>query len=522
MKTKSKGFYITLWSIGIILTFLIGVYAVGTYTISPSGVFMDGNRSFVRTVDVAVCRGQNTLDDVVKAFQCDVVCLSSDTASQCGMRLNNSITNLANAGGGIIELGVGTFPNGIYIVPKSNVRIIGHGDATILQLNGTDEYFSSEGNLYNFELGHVKFSQVYSGNGVGFDVSETPTTDLYLHDIDFGNINYDCLRVTTNSNVVTVHRNVVLERIKSNNCTLVIGKANGVKILSSSFNQSSTSRNTLWDIGFSENNATVNDVLVQGNTFLNDQRNVPAISSSGNATSFRISNNHFYTNSSAVAFLINCITCRLDTIINDNNFYSYLSTSTVGLIDIRLRGADSTVKIDSNNFYGNNIGRYYGIQSVVPSLITSNNFYGLGDSCIQGRSSLIINGNYFNDCQRIVAGNRWIYLEPSTDHTNGNVISNNFFKNTGLGYTSPFIRLGTGLENSSIYDNTYKNIIVNPYQLDGATINQSYIDDYNYSSSINNIYCANGYTSPTYGKAIHNNTTSCVCIDSTWKCWSMT
>lgn len=86
---RSKGFYITLWSILALAIFGIGVYAA-TYTINSQGVFVDGNRSFARTADVVVCRGTSLLDDVVKQFQCDVVCLSTD--SDCSQELNNSIS----------------------------------------------------------------------------------------------------------------------------------------------------------------------------------------------------------------------------------------------------------------------------------------------------------------------------------------------------------------------------------------------------------------------------------------------
>lgn len=187
MKIKSKGFYITIWIIVIFFCFIIETYA-SDYQINSQGVFLYGNKSFARTADVVVCRGQNTLDDFVKQFQCDVVCLSTD--SDCGDNINSQ--SMKNNKDILITCGDYSIGSN-YIQFGNNTRIRGEskdcvflnkqagftgGNADVIRLDEKFPFYN------NVELSDFTINSSLDSSTVGVGININTVNNLKIHDID--------------------------------------------------------------------------------------------------------------------------------------------------------------------------------------------------------------------------------------------------------------------------------------------------------------------------------------------------
>lgn len=489
---------------------------IGSYTVNNSGQFYSGQKTCVRTAYVVVCRGTSLPDDLYKYFTCDFVCASTD--NDCSNEIEKAINNT-----GDIYISSGVYPIRTYIVPHNNSKVLGSGMTTILNLTGTDEIFRSSGGLYNFELGNLKMIQSGISNSVGFEIAESPSSNIYIHDIDFGNLNYDCLRITTYSSTLFRHSNINLERLNAHGCGMIFGKLDGLKLLDSYFNGTSSNRNVLLDVGFTENNANITNVLIQGNTFFNTNISNPIIGSSLDALGINVLNNYFYNNGSSINVGRSSFDVKADWNINGNSFNTYPNLLAYPIIQFTVRSQRSTININDNNFNSQQNSDYIGISSYSPTLISNNYFDTIGDACVIGKGNLKITNNYFSNCASYQTANGVISLYSDPDYDARNVISDNYFDPASTTGYFRLIRL-SGATNTSIYANSYNNIInnTNNYYFDagigGVEYNSTYIDDYIYSF-IPNSLC--GINALGYGKTLHNSTTSCTCTGGAWKCWVM-
>lgn len=515
METKANKFIRSNKSlillVSIILIGVIGVMA-STYVINSNGISVDGNKSFARTADVVVCRGNSALDDIIKSFQCDVVCLS--TSSTCSALINQSINTLSLTGGGYIYLSEGVYPITNYISPASNIKLIGSGSSTILNLASSDEIFRYTGavgtNVSNFEIAFMKFNRTSASSSVGIDFPNPVVSNIYIHDIDFGNINRDCFRININNLIESYSNNIHIENIVCN-ASFVIGRAENLWIEDSIFLGQSADRNTLGDIGFSENNASVKNIYIKDNYFQNLQINNPCIYTNQNA-SIKFIGNTFKCNGTSISITSDntAITSNIDIV---GNTFLLVPSGAVGAITSDKRSNLSIVNIADNNFIGDgsdNAKR--GILLDMPFSITNNYFLatsnmGIG---IQTDGHGIIEGNTLVDCDNANSGNRWIYLENQEDST---VKNNNFYAYKG--WANAVIRIING-NRTTIEGNKYFGITANPYQLSNNAINTTYIDSYDYGAGISSLECSTSQQSPFYEKIIHNSTNLALCTGGNW------
>ena len=147
--------YTSYTILGLILLTVISVIATTTITnnqanylvsdnitVNNTGVFYGGAKSFTKTADVVVCRGENPADDLKKSFECDVVCKSTD--SNCHDEINN-YTSIGNLN---IYIDKGNYPVGDHIYYNSNTTIIGAGRGlTVFKLkdSSSSTWVSSSG-----------------------------------------------------------------------------------------------------------------------------------------------------------------------------------------------------------------------------------------------------------------------------------------------------------------------------------------------------------------------------------------
>ena len=482
-------------------------------TLNDTGVYYGNSKAFVRTADVVVCRGTSLADDLWKRFSCDVVCASTD--SDCGAKINSTIYTLSQAGGGVIDVGCGFYPiENIYIWGASNVKLLGHGSCSILSLDSSDILLRIPASTNNFEVAYFKFNTTNTGSRTGITAGTTPTNNIYIHDIDFGNINYDAFRVTSDIVTNNYHTNLKLERLILNNASFVLGKINNGFLKSSTFNGASVIRNDLGDIGYSEHESDIVDFLVQGNYFYNKINTTICIASSANVTNLNIDNNYFYCNGTAIDYTLTT-PWKLYTSISNNRFFlgDYDSSSA---ILVRNRGV-GYVSVN-NNYFIDLYGRASGLTTYVSSDISNNYFYGLGSMGILAKAKSNIIGNTFKDLDKQSNSDRFVYVDSGGSYSK--VINNNFESTSAESGTA--VRLESA-KYLTVEGNTFNNFTgTSVYSFDhgvsGIEYNTSYVDDYEYTNIVGSVLCGTTYMNVTYGKTIHNATAQCTCIAGAWKC----
>lgn len=173
LKTNHRNLILLI--VGIIM--FAGFAMASTYVINSNGISVDGNKSFARTADVVVCRGTSALDDIVKSFQCDVVCKSTDL--DCHDNIEAAALKCKNDGGGTVLLKEGTYELNI-----TNINL------TILEIDSCNLAGSSMDSVIIKAVGRLESGGAYlvnvdaSGN-YGSKVSDL-TIDMNADNLIYG------------------------------------------------------------------------------------------------------------------------------------------------------------------------------------------------------------------------------------------------------------------------------------------------------------------------------------------------
>jgi len=155
-------------------------------TINNTGAFYSGSKTFTRTADVVVCRGTSPADDLLKSFECDVVCKSTD--DDCGTIIQNTFNSTSNDGGGKILLRKGIYPVNRTIFWKENIYLMGDGrDITEIRMscgfpNDTMNY------RYMFMTGDNESHASYKNNIGVMDLSMNGQSNCNLEDFNKYNL----------------------------------------------------------------------------------------------------------------------------------------------------------------------------------------------------------------------------------------------------------------------------------------------------------------------------------------------
>lgn len=541
MKQRNIKNYIIPIVLSILILGVIGVWAGTTISnnanayLSADNITINGSGAYLQnganlngvssgTADVVVCRGTSIWDDYYKSIKwmsgCDVVCKSSDTSIQCGTKLNNTIYTTSQNGGGIINVGCGNYSNGnMYVWGASNVKILGHGSCTIFNIDVSDIFLRIPVNTVNFEIGNLAFSSVQSGQRTAIDIGTPPTDNIYIHNIDFGNVNFNSFRFTSGGVTSSFHTNLKIERVKAINSSFIIGQSNGFILSNSYFSGYGVGANTQSDIGYSENGASIYNGKVFLNHFDNNKTTF-CIASSNNAQ-FDIYDNYFDCDRNAIFTALTQATNR--TILNINDNYFNVSGSNNQVIYFNIRSPDSLATITNNKFIGTALSSSnIGIFTLMPSIIDNNIFMNISDACIYLKSKSIVSNNKFYNCDRTTTSNRWVSLESSANYSK--IIGNIFSSDVSADYQ--MINIQTGTTNITSLRNTYYGLPFSvPYLFGGSTSgieeNNSCLDDYVYNNYMPST-CSNSMGASCFGITLQKNaTSSCKCTGGAWKCWNM-
>lgn len=195
----SKHFFIFL----IVGVLLMGIMVMAiSYT--DTGV-RDSNGTLIssRTVDVVVCRGTSLADDIVKSFQCDVVCKSTD--DDCGDDINRAITTSKQ--GGVVQLYGTNFTITSTIQMKYGITLKGQRGTTLasnptqfsyqtftrLKWRGSSDgiILNISGAIFNFGITDLVFDGSYMAKYGIFKIADgvNKAKSLQLDRLTFANIN---------------------------------------------------------------------------------------------------------------------------------------------------------------------------------------------------------------------------------------------------------------------------------------------------------------------------------------------
>jgi len=191
---RSKGFYIVIIGLAILIGMIGLNYAASVYsnnpasyqnmdnvTVNNSGIQYNGNKAFARTADVVVCRGTSVVDDLLKQFTCDVVCKSTD--SNCADELNGVIASDKR-----IYLAAGTY-NISNTIGSTNIyrfTLQGEGPSTIIQVNNNTNinlvsFVSSELiDISSLMLDGNKYNQISGQTGLSFTNVNNSNANLII------------------------------------------------------------------------------------------------------------------------------------------------------------------------------------------------------------------------------------------------------------------------------------------------------------------------------------------------------
>lgn len=186
-----------------IILLVIGVICLGVLTtaltINNQGTFQNGDKTYVRTADVVVCRGTSLLSDAYNTIACDVNCASTD--SDCGDDITNAI-GLSNA----------------HVIIRSGIYPV----STTIQLNKSKYLIEGEGfntrlnaSVSNYMVINVSNTQSYmrdfriTGNnqtrtiGINYDTNIIPSVEFGGTNLEFDGVGDTGIKVSGNNEITT-------------------------------------------------------------------------------------------------------------------------------------------------------------------------------------------------------------------------------------------------------------------------------------------------------------------------------
>jgi len=114
---------------------------------NSTGFWVDGGDGYEKVTysdDITVCRGKNTVDDIIKTFTCDYVSKSTDTPTTTRTTINNAMVACEGNGGGEVLMKGGDYVIDTILVIKDNCTLKGVGDATAIS-------WSTHGGSHNID-----------------------------------------------------------------------------------------------------------------------------------------------------------------------------------------------------------------------------------------------------------------------------------------------------------------------------------------------------------------------------------
>jgi hypothetical protein len=429
-----------LWTLFGIIFIIVSVYATsiitnfqGSFsnsTINDTGMFINGNKAFSRTADVVVCKGTSPTDDLIKAFECDVVCKSTD--SDCGDDINLIRTN------GTIFIKNGFYNINTAIIPLSNEYFLFENGVTFNK-TGSNQIFrhtTEATGVQNFTIDGGKFLC----QGIGCWYSRGNFTDLTIKNARFIEPN-----ISSNANGIQIFFDAYAPYyyLKFQN-NIVEGKSNGYDMVGSGL------------IYFGE---------FSHNIFRNGDGQAIGI----NRVYDTIFNDNYFEN---VGNIIG-----MEGLSNDRNIISNNRALYSGNLKLSLAGGydNSSLNIVDGNILS--FGGGIEIFNSREETITNNLVYGSKEKCIFNscdrcsiKNNKCINTNTNNNVENwngtlITAGgiiliDSHIYTSPTNNQIIGNLLSitgTSFSSPNGTVYSASYtggIAIGNNVFNTEIRANT--------------------------------------------------------------------
>jgi len=478
-------------------------------TINETGVHYSttsDSQKLTKTADVVVCRGTSALDDLIKSFTCDVVCKHND--DDCSDELDSSLTSNSV----VIWRGVFPIPStgtGVKMGLSNFENVILYADGAILNISSVDansQTFVQISSVNNFRIIGLEIlgnkTCGAANNCIGLEVKNN--NNIYLENIKITGVKGFQIFVNTNNNQNNIY--IYDSYFEGYGVADVIGG------------------------GVSSSVANATNIIIHDN-FVNQSNE----SETKGTTNSKITDN--------------IVISHNETLVSNIGISNYESFNNI--IDGNL--VDGGVILNNGNYsrITNNFVNHYGIQSNSGissngkgNIISSNTIIGGGKNgiYIQGDYNLVSNNWIENLTERRSVNPIGIVIESTSDNNkindnvivnpssntiqNGiylatatnNIIENNVFYNNGA-VTANWIHATANSKNNTIKDNKiYGNVT-------GFTVyndlgDDNYFDVTAVSGDISStLTCADN--SPRNGEIESNSTTSCICLNSNWKCWSI-
>jgi len=545
-KPKSKKLPVAIWIIAGII--LMGIFVMAISYTDTGARDSSGNLISSRTADVVVCRGTSLADDIIKSFQCDVVCKSTD--NDCADDIRNVVSSNK-----VVFL-KGNFPlvsksgRGFINLDRSNFSLIGV-NANLYPV------YVNDNTIINAAI-YINDSKNIVVDGINIFGNSICSSSTFL-----------CRGLTSiDSNDVLV-KNVRIEKVKGFQFTIegnMTFPSNNV--IDSSYGVG-TCTNDVIGGGQIVSSKVINSIAIQNNGMDCDYLGGIVLTNSSNVL---ISNNYvegFVSFSSETGGSFN-------NIISNNVIHQTVRGTGGGVIIFSALSKNNL--ISNNNIVHGGITLYGDQNSVLNNVINPSftgiivwnnsniiqgnsvlNHYGSGsyDFDIKGKNNIInnnvISGGFrafnflgdYNSAQYNVISN-----------INGSDVSSSIISSVGQSTvfdyntiylnsvnTLGYVFVAEHITNSSfsfnkIYNdgriNNYYNVFGNNNNFDSNVVQgisplnhhstyegAFYLNDFPYSGSLTQ-YNVCSYLSFFNGKIISNSTTSCTCTGGSWKCWGMT
>ena len=538
-------------------------------TINNTGIFYSGSKAFTKTADVVVCRGTSLADDIIKSFQCDVVCKSTDT--NCADEIQSSFDNQ-----GVIFIRTGTYPInlttkcysskcGALFLDKGSTFVYGYGAKLVLGGTKNSGLYNNVGIIVNssnnliegINMVNTTFSGVANWTEIGILVIDA--SDVKIRDVNISGINSHEIFIMTsnavsskNSARIYVEDSYTLgtgvgDVIGGGKDIYGTGNLSDVYILRNTIVQPYTgvydnALDLVSGVGYHFNENVLYGSIVfgaeTGSTTNSEMRGniiYPAIGSDyGQLYNGRYDNNYNIFDSNIIVNGRLNIMGDYNTVTNNKVLETYNSTSTVGNW---IRGSNN--KIGDNLLISTDQAYTLVVQNNSNSIQNNEIYGGRRGIYVDGLNSEIIGNKLYN-----ITGTNSIGIALETTSSYAIVSDNHIFINSGnsltvgvASYGSNYLDLdGLTIHNqgtlqdavqitSSAHNNSGTNtkvLGIKPtnaiFRIVGADQNWTYSPDYTYSN-IPTGCTALGLFSD---KTIHNSTASCTCIGGAWKCWGMT
>lgn len=525
-------------------------FTIGSTSYNESGVYYNDKKSFSRTADVVVCRGQNTTHDAQLETECDIVCKSTD--NDCTNIINNKIESNSNI----------YFKEGNYFLWNNNTNIEGYEYGILLfnkhniTLKGKATFFQDSLNSANagsvlliFNSSNININDlqfIYNGSNTADQTNKNnginiiDSKNIFINKVlvsKFNNFQLSIESYTENTSNIKI-TNSILEGV-GNNDIIGGGTSNNAELLGRSPNNILINGN---DISHVQNlsdyfggivSTGVYSVIVTDN-ILEDSWIAFSFEKCPN-NNLIIGNNIIKRSNLTIDHASFSISCSTDidygnrVVISDNLVYGMGGISMINVNKASIIG----------NIFDNDIVSAKCLQGTNLSNLTlsDNRFYNcafLGGSVIalSNTKNSLISNNFIDTLNSTGSGSYTISINGTNNKISDNIINhrvnnsiaininshNNTIINNLIHSESKGIKVISTASNNYIEDNIIYSI---GEKYDSTTFSNNYIDNALYTTLGT---CSNNtvFSGKTITNVTGSSVSRCTCVDNSWKCGKIT